>query len=250
MTRTRIGFPLLAVILALTAGCRSDVTAERAADPNAASAADARPAPDPKAAPTTPVTSGDPTIASGAEGAAPTTPPVPAYREVTLPAGTRLTVRLDSGVSSNNSRIEDRVDGALTAPVRVGQTVVVPAGSQVRGDVVAAEPSGKVKGRARVALRFRTLSVGESSYPIVAQVSRMAPATKRQDAEKIAMPAVGGAIVGALIGGKEGAAIGAAAGGGAGTAVVLATPGKEVSIPRGSVLTLRLQEPVTVRVKT
>ena len=57
-----------------------------------------------------------------------------------------------------------------------------------------------------------------------------------------------GAVAGALVGGKKGAAIGGAAGGGAGTAVVLSTRGKEVHLPRGSRLTVRLSAPLTVRV--
>jgi hypothetical protein len=173
---------------------------------------------------------------------------VPADREVTIPAGTPVSARLETAVHSKTSRVEDPVTATVTAPVTIGGTEVLPTGSTIAGHVTAVEPSGKVKGRAQLALRFRTLRVGSTSYPIAAQVTRIAPATKQEDAEKIAFPAVGGAIVGALVGGKEGAAIGAAAGGGAGTAVVLATAGKEVSLPRGTVLALRLQEAVRVRV--
>jgi hypothetical protein len=176
--------------------------------------------------------------------------PEPGYREVTIPAGTRIGVRLNSPVSSKGSRVEDPVDATIIAPVRISRAEVVPAGSHVKGLVAAAEPSGRVKGRARLALRFRTLTIGGDAYPIAAQVSRVAPATKTADAEKIGIPAVGGAVVGAIVGGGKGAAIGAAAGGGAGTAVVLATPGKEVSLPRGSVIALTLQKPVTIRVPT
>jgi hypothetical protein len=61
--------------------------------------------------------------------------------------------------------------------------------------------------------------------------------------------AAGGAIIGAIAGGKKGAAIGTAVGGGAGTGVVLATRGKEVSMAKGSALTLKLSEPVTIRIK-
>jgi hypothetical protein len=170
------------------------------------------------------------------------------YREVSLPAGTKIGVRMNSSVSSYASRVEEPVDATVIAPVRIGQSAVVPAGSHVRGDVVVAERSARVKGRARLDVRFRTLTVGSESYPIAAEVSRVAPATKLKDAEKIAIPAAGGAVIGAIVGGKKGAAIGAAAGGGAGTAVVLSTPGKEVSIPKGSVVALRLQKAVTVRV--
>jgi hypothetical protein len=169
------------------------------------------------------------------------------YREVQIPAGTRIGVRLNTGVSSR-SPIEQPVDATVIAPLKIRGAQVVPAGSEVKGDVVAAQRSGKVKGRARLAIRFRTLTVGSQSYAINAQVARVAPATKKKDAEEIGIPAAGGAVIGALVGGGKGAAIGAAAGGGAGTAVVLSTPGKEVALPKGSVVALRLQRAVTVRV--
>lgn len=170
------------------------------------------------------------------------------FREITLPVGTSLNVRLDSGVSSATSRAEDAVEATLIKPVKIRETEVLPAGAQVSGYVVAARPSGKVKGRARLSVRFRALTAHGETYPILAQVSRVAPATKGEDAEKIGLPAAGGAVVGALVGGKKGAAIGAAAGGGAGTAVVLATSGKEVSLPKGSIVALKLQKAVKVRV--
>jgi hypothetical protein len=172
----------------------------------------------------------------------------PSYREVRIPAGTKIGVRLNTGVSSYGSRLEQPVDATVISPLRIRGEQVIPAGSLIAGDVVAAQRSGKVKGRARLAIRFRTLTVGSEAYPIAAQVSRVAPATKAKDAEKIGIPAAGGAVVGALVGGKKGAAIGAAAGGGVGTAVVLSTPGKEVSLPKGSVVALTLQTAVTVRV--
>ena len=66
--------------------------------------------------------------------------------------------------------------------------------------------------------------------------------------KKIAIPAVGGAIVGAIIGGNKGAAIGAAAGGGAGTAVVLTSAGPEVTLAEGTVLSLSAGRLLVVRV--
>src|SRR5204862_8119027 len=105
---------------------------------------------------------------------------------------------------------------------------------------------------AHVAMRFESLTPANTDerYQIrTGAVGRTAPATKKKDALEIGAPAAGGALVGALIGGKKGAAIGGAAGGGAGTAVVLSTRGKEVRLPRGSALTLRLSEPVTVKVR-
>ncbi|RPI49453.1 MAG: hypothetical protein EHM55_23710, partial [Acidobacteria bacterium] len=116
-------------------------------------------------------------------------PPMARFRELTVPAGTRLAVRLDSAVASDTSRIEQAVEATLTEPVVVDGTTVLPAGAIVKGEVSAVEPSGKVKGRARLALRFRSISVEghEAPYPMAARIDRLAPATKGEDAAKIAI---------------------------------------------------------------
>jgi hypothetical protein len=172
-------------------------------------------------------------------------------KEITLPAGTRLAIALDTPVASNTSRVEQAVRGHVTRNVSINGVVVVPAGSEVYGVVTDARRSGKVKGRAHVAIRFNTLVPKGSTERYRIQtgvIGRTAPATKKNDAVKIGAPAAGGAALGALIGGKKGALIGAGAGGGAGTAVVLSTRGKEVGIGRGAALALRLISSVPVRV--
>jgi uncharacterized protein YcfJ len=101
-------------------------------------------------------------------------------------------------------------------------------------------------------VRFETLTPqgGDERYRIhTATVERTARSTKKKDAMKVGGAAAGGAIIGAIIGGKKGAAIGTAAGGGAGTAAVLSTRGNEVRLAKGSALTLRLAEPVTIRIR-
>ena len=79
-------------------------------------------------------------------------------------------------------------------------------------------------------------------------ISRVAAATKKQDAAKIGGGAAGGAIIGGILGGGDGAAKGAAIGGAAGTGVVLSTRGKEVRLGPGADVAVTLQAPVTVRV--
>jgi hypothetical protein len=177
----------------------------------------------------------------------------PAWREVTIPAGTVLPVVLDTTVGSDISRIEGPVSAHLARGIVIGGDTVVPSGSHVSGVVTDATRSGRVKGRAHVSVRFTTLTArgDDERYRIsTAAVGRTAPATKKKDAATIGVPAAGGAIIGGLVDGKKGAAIGAAAGGGGGTAVVLATRGKEVLMVRGSRLTLRLTQPLTVRVRS
>jgi hypothetical protein len=173
-------------------------------------------------------------------------------RDLTIPAGTALRVKLDNSVGSDSSRVEDTVRGRLISPIVIDGRTVVPAGSAVLGSVTQAVQSGKVKGRARLGLRFHTLTAtGSERYRISTRPwLGVAPATKTKDAETIAVPAAGGAIVGALIGGKKGAAIGAAAGGGGGTAVVLSTRGREVRLGPGAVVLVRLTAPLSVHVSS
>jgi hypothetical protein len=126
---------------------------------------------------------------------------------------------------------------------------VLPAGTALDGVVTTAQRSGKVKGRAQLAIRFDTVTIGGEQYDLRTRViSREARGTKARDAKTIGIPAAGGAVVGGIIGGKKGAAIGGAAGGGAGTAVVLSTRGEEVRLPAGTSIDARLAEPLTVRV--
>jgi hypothetical protein len=173
-------------------------------------------------------------------------------REVTVPAGTQLPIILDTAVASNTSRVEQPVRAHLSRDVRLGNEVVIPAGSELYGNVTAVRRPGKVKGRSYIAMRFTTLvprGDGERYSVDTGRVARTGRATKKTDAMKIGVPAAGGAAIGALIGGKKGALIGAGAGGGAGTAVVLSTRGAEVGLGRGASIPLRLAAPVTVRVR-
>ena len=175
------------------------------------------------------------------------------WREITIPAGTALPVVLDTSVGSDISRIEQPVRGHLARAVTISGVTVIRSGSAVSGVVTDARRSGKVKGRAHVSVRFSTLTPrgdGESYRMQTRLVGRTAPATKKNDALKIGVPAASGAIVGGLLGGKKGAAIGTAAGGGAGTAVVLSTRGQEVRLGRGATVFVRLAQPLTVRVRT
>jgi hypothetical protein len=183
---------------------------------------------------------------------APAAERTPAVREVTIPAGTTLPVALDTTVGSDTSRVEEAVHAHVTRSVVVHGATVVPQGARVSGVVTDATRSGKVKGLAHVAVRFDTLTMPNDNerYAIrTASIGRTAESTKKKDAAEIGGGAAGGALIGALVGGKKGALIGTAAGGGAGTAVVLSTRGKEVHLPKGTALSLKLADPVTVKIK-
>jgi hypothetical protein len=167
-----------------------------------------------------------------------------------LPQGTALPLRLRSAVASDTSRVEEPVRAELREAVVVDGATVLPAGTELAGVVTGAERSGRVKGRARVAYRFNSLSYDGERYDIAtAQLSHEAEATKGEDATKIAVGAGAGAAIGAILGGGDGAAKGAAIGGAAGTGAVLATRGEEIRLAPGASVTTRLTAPVTIRVK-
>ncbi len=207
------------------------------------SAAPSNAAPSRTAPSTAPPSTAAPQSAAPAREAA---PDAPTSREVTIPAGTTMSVRVLSTLASNSSKVEDTVRGTLSRPVVVDGATALPSGTQVIGSVTEANESGRVKGRASLAFRFDRLELnGESMRIQTGSIRREAAADRKGDLTKGGIGAGVGAIVGGVIGGGKGAAVGAAAGG---SGAVLATKGKEVEIPSGTVVTVRLQEPLTVTI--
>jgi hypothetical protein len=222
-----------------------DASPGASATPTTTSAEKSAPAPEPPPPPAAP--------AAPAPGDAAARPaePVPEYREVVIPAGTTLAVELKSSVASDTSQVEDAVRGALRRPVMVKGVEALPAGAALTGHVTEATRSARVKGRARIAFRFTQVEVPHEGRVAIRteSVAREAEATTKQDTAKIGGGAVGGAIIGGILGGGGGAAKGAAIGGAAGTGVVLSTRGKEVRLGPGAAVSVRLAEPLSVRVK-
>lgn len=200
------------------------------------------------------VNASDNSVAAGADPAAApvATTGTGAVREVTLPAGTVLPVTLETAVGSDISRVEQPVEGRLRRAVTYHGVEVLPAGTVVKGHVVAARRPGRVKGRGYVAVRFTQIDQpgpGAESMK-TAQVSRLAPTTRQKDAVEILGPAAAGAVIGRVAGGKKAAREGALIGGAAGTGYVLSTRGKDVRIGKGAPLSVRLTAPLTVRVRS
>lgn len=177
--------------------------------------------------------------------------PAPVYREVTIPAGTVLKATLNTAVGSDSSNPEDQVRATLKTPVTIGGVQALPTGTTMIGHVTEVARSAKVKGRARVAFRFSRIDPPgnvDSMQMSTATIAREAEGTKKRDAATIGGGAVGGAIIGGIVGGGDGAAKGAAIGGAGGTGVVLATRGKEVRLGAGTPVSVKLTQPLTVRV--
>lgn len=198
--------------------------------------------PDRSAAPAPPVEGDEPANASRASKPPVAPPPPPRI----LAAGTRVPLVLRSTAASNSSRVEDRVLAEVAEDVTDGGRVVLPEGAEVIGHVIAAVPSGRVKGRARLAVRFQEVRVGGASYVLEASdLDVTAASAKGRDAKVLGGAAAAGAVIGAIAGGGKGALKGGAIGGAAGGAAVLATKGDEVVFKAGESyaveLTRRLQ---------
>lgn len=165
---------------------------------------------------------------------------------VAVPAGTRFRVELESGLASNGSVAGDRFRARVIGPVLERGLVVIPAGSEVAGDVTQAVSTGRLGGRARLGLRFTELILPSGvTVPIHASFAEEGRSKARRSAATIGGAAAGGALLGQLLNHHtKGTVIGALAGGAVGTAIAANAPGQEVVIPRGAVIRLRLSEPV------
>jgi len=181
----------------------------------------------------------------------PPPPPAPEFVDVTVPSDAVLGMQIERTVSSELARIEDKVDARVTRDVRVENRIAIPAGSTVRGSVIEVDKGGRMKGKARLAIRFHTLVLADGtqlslkSDPVV----REGQSPGGQSAAKIGGAAVGGAILGAILGGGKGAATGAAVGAGAGTAAAMSNDRNPATLSAGTTVTVRMQAPVTVTVQ-
>ena len=178
-------------------------------------------------------------------------PPVPQFEEVTVPADAVIGLQLESSLSSDTARVEDRVEARVTRDVRANGRVAIPAGSRVLGSVSVVERGGKMRERARLGLRFHTVILADGTeLPLQTQtVLREGEAPGNASAAKVGGGAIGGAILGAILGGGKGAAIGAGVGAGAGTAAVMAGGRRPAQIQAGSPMTVKVLSPVTVAVE-
>jgi hypothetical protein len=158
------------------------------------------------------------------------TPAVKAARtKAVIPSGTLLKVSLIDSLDSGTSSAGDRFMASLAESVVISGATLLQKGTQVRGRVIEAEGSGRVKGRASLRVALTDIVQGDTMVAITTEtLTATAKSSTTRDAEIIAGGAGVGAVIGAAAGGKKGAGIGAISGGGAGTGVVLATKGKEI----------------------
>jgi len=155
----------------------------------------------------------------------------------TIPAGTRVTVRITENLSSGKTKVGQLFHGALSAPIIVNGHVVYAKGSPVRGKVLAVHPSGRLRDPGVLDLTLLSVGNGHSSSTLNTQVFRVkGESHTKSNVEKIGGTTAAGTVLGAIFGGGKGAAIGAASGAAAGTTVAAATGKKEATVESEAVL--------------
>ena len=167
--------------------------------------------------------------------------------KVTVPAGTRLLVRMVDSVDSSKQQAGYRFTANLETNLQAQDEVVAPAGTKVYGRLSNAKSAGRMSGGAELTLELTDIVINGTAYPLLTSGYEVRSQGKGgSTAKKVAGGAGLGALIGGLAGGGKGAAIGLGAGAAAGTAVSAAGKGKQVLIPSESLIEFRLQHPVTL----
>lgn len=178
-------------------------------------------------------------------------------QKVTVPAGTRLAVTLENGISTRSAKPGDSLYFHTSFPVTQNNHVVIPVGSYIRGSLLESKRPGHIKGKGEFRLRLESLIFPNGYTVDLLAAPRSAdtggrettdsegkvtgPGGKGKDVGTVAGTTVTGAGIGAIAGGAKGAGIGAGVGSLAGLAAILLTRGPEAQIPRGSTLDIVLE---------
>lgn len=177
--------------------------------------------------------------------------PAPAPRASTarnaleVPAGTELDVRMITGLNSGTAQVEDRFEATAVDDLVLDDRTVVPAGSAFRGVVSSVDPATRTNRTGKLTVTFDQMTVNGRTYPIRGTVTQALESSGiKGEAGKIGAGAGVGAIIGGLLGGVKGALAGILIGGGG---TIAATEGKDVDLPQGTVLRVRIESPVQLR---
>jgi hypothetical protein len=164
---------------------------------------------------------------------------------VEIPSGTEIDVRLQNTLNSGTAQVEDRFEGTTLVDLNVNGRIVIPAGSLMRGVVTAVEPGTRTNRTAKMTVSFDQVTVNGRTYPLRGTVTQAieGEGLKGEVGRAGAGAAVGG-LIGAVLGGVKGAVLGAVIGGGG---TIAATEGKEVDLPQGTVLRVRIDAPVQIQ---
>jgi hypothetical protein len=178
-------------------------------------------------------------------------PAAQSAKKISVPAGTRLLIRMIDSIDSSKQQAGHRFTASLETNLQVDNVVVAPRGTKVYGRLAAAQSAGRMSGSSQLTLELTDIMINGTAYPLLTSTYEV---KGKGEGKKTARKVVGGAGLGALIGGVagggKGAGIGAAAGAAAGTAVAASKKGEQMSIPSETLLEFRLQQPAPLPVSS
>lgn len=175
--------------------------------------------------------------------------PAPAKDRISVPTGTRLTIRTIDAIDSDRNHVGDKFAATLDQPLYVNDVLVVPKSADVYGRLEEAKEAGHLAGKSQLRLSLTGLVVNGQTYALSTGDYELSGKSRTGNtAKKVGGGAAVGALIGAVVGGGKGAAIGAGVGAGAGTAVQVATQGDQVHVPSETLLEFALDQPVTIPV--
>ncbi|MGB0416687.1 MAG: glycine zipper family protein [Coraliomargarita sp.] len=163
-----------------------------------------------------------------------------APQNVVIRAGTPLSVSIQNALGSNRSQPGQAFNGLLVADVRVGDTIVIPSGSLVKGTVLYADKAGRGvrKTPGGLGITLKSVTISGKEYPIQTRPVRQ---SAQQERGGIAKSAVKGAALGGIGGAIiDDAGDGAMAGAAVGATKGFISKGGEIQIQVGSVIGFQL----------
>jgi hypothetical protein len=164
-----------------------------------------------------------------------------------IPVGQEIDVRLTNQLSSDTAQVEDRFEATTVVDLYQGNNVLIPAGSILRGVVSSVNRASRTDRKGSLTVSFDQVTIRGRSYPMRGTVTQAIESEgMKGEIGRIGAGSAVGAIIGGIIGGVKGAVIGVLVGGGG---TIAATEGKDVTLPPGTILRVRLDSPPELTVK-
>lgn len=166
-------------------------------------------------------------------------------RSSSIPTGQEIDVRLEKELTSDTAQVEDRFEATTAVDLYRGNDVLIPAGSVMRGIVSSVNRASRTDRKGSMTVAFDQVTVNGRAYPMRGTVTQALESEGiKGEIGRIGAGSAVGAIIGGIIGGTKGALLGVLIGGGG---TIAATEGKDVHLPAGTLLRVRMDTPPNIR---
>jgi len=171
-----------------------------------------------------------------------------------VPDGTRVVAVLNEDLSTQTTRVNDRFTMTVRDPYQYRNAII-------EGHISNVDRGGRITGRSEMTLNFDRIRLPNGTSHNFAGVVQTVTATNNDDVrvdnegavqednrtsttvQRTAIGTAVGALIGAIAGGGQGAAIGAAVGAGAGAGSVYIQGRDDLSLTRGTEITIQASAP-------